>query len=445
MGDLRFDRAAWPDPEGMMRDFLKAGIRTVLINEPYIRPGTRWLRELARLGFLAKDAGGRPALFEGPWRVPQYLFDFTHPGARRWWWEKLRPLFDSGVAGWWCDLGEPQDHPAGLDHHAGPAEQVRNGFTYEWNRAIYEGQRAVSNLRVYQLSRSGCAGLQKFGAGVWTHDVAGNFKRLAWHFHVGQNVGLSGIPYWGLDVGGFEKHGSLNPEWYVRSFQFAAFCPNFRGHADHEPREPWAFGDEAERICREFAELRMRLIPYVVSLSWDAHERGLPYLRPVFLELPDDPAAWEMPDQFMFGPSLLVAPVAEGRNARRAVRLPAGRWWDFWTGRPTDGPAALDVVVPLDRVPIYVRDGSILPLVAPMRHAFEKIWDPVTLRVYGEGSFTLIEEDGLTYDYERGIVTRTEIVSRRRAGKVEVEISDPRGPYPVPANRRWIVERFEGR
>ncbi|MCC6747556.1 MAG: glycoside hydrolase family 31 protein [Deltaproteobacteria bacterium] len=448
LGALRFDRrpGRFPTPEKMIAAFQNVGVRTVVINEPYVRPDVAPYRELDRLRYFGRDRGGKTLLLVGPWNLQLALLDFTSPGARRHVWERLvAPLLAAGVAGFWIDLGEPEVHPPEMQHAGGPAAQVHNRYNASWAQAYYEGQRKThGDRRVYLLARSAAAGMARFGAGVWTGDTAPRFDTLRWHFSEGQQMGLGGPPYWGSDIGGFYKHAPrLDGPLYARWFQLGALSPNFRAHGDHQPREPWGFGPRVLRLARRFLALRYRLLPYLYALARQAHERGLPYLRPVALEFPDEAGAFTFDDAFLLGPSLLAFPVAGADRARRAIRLPSGHWYDYATGARHEGPTLLHERVPLERLPLFVRGGTLL-LEGEERHSTgEARWTRLTAHLYPAAAATasyeaeLYEDDGTSYAYERGEYAKTPFSVSQAPGELRVTLRPGSGRFPErPLSRR---------
>src|SRR5206468_2219301 len=225
----------------------------------------------------------------------------------------------------------------------------------------------------FLLCRSGAAGMQRFGASCWSGDVNNDFPTLEAQIPLGLSTGLSGVSYWGTDVGGFFHPVPETGELYARWFQLGAFSPIFRSHGwVWREHVPWAHGPEVEAICRRFAELRYRLLPYTYTLAWQAHTLGLPLMRPLVLNYPNDPRTWALDHEYLWGDDLLVAPVTREGASAWPVYLPSGRWFDFWTGSRYEGPGGVTLAAPLERLPLLVRGGAILPLGPVVQHTGER-------------------------------------------------------------------------
>jgi alpha-glucosidase (family GH31 glycosyl hydrolase) len=334
-------------------------------------------------------------------------------------WQQHLPVEEAGVDGWWPDEG---------DRLSVYARSQRN-------RLYWDGPRSVHpERRPFALNRNGYAGLQRYGW-LWSGDIESSWAALAAQVRNGINTGLSGIPYWGTDTGGFSPTRELTPELYVRWFQFSAFCPLFRSHGRAwKLRLPWGWDTgnpgplegaerlgpnwppqhelhdpQVEEICREYLNLRYRLLPYLYSSVAQAHVSGLPLIRPLWLAHPTDRRALTCDDQYLFGDSFLVAPILQAGARTRTVYLPAGLWWDYWTNVSTQASGAESSrAVDLKTLPLYVRAGSVVPLGPLRQYAAQPVDEPLTLRVYpgADGSFALYEDDGESFRCEQGDFTR---------------------------------------
>jgi alpha-D-xyloside xylohydrolase len=268
--------------------------------------------------------------------------------------------------------------PASLNFAAGPGLEVANLYPREHARAFYEGMAGRGEEEVLMLCRSAWAGSQRYGAAVWSGDIPSTFESLRVQVRAGLNMAMSGIPWWTTDIGGFAKGDPDDPEFrelLVRWFEFGAFCPLFRLHGDRVPNmamgagmtggpnEIWSFGDDVYQILRDYIRLRERLRPYLHTHAKDVSRKGLPIMRPLLIEFPQDQRSWEVDDQFMFGADLLVAPVLEEGARKRTVYLPAGaRWTNAWTGQAVPSATVITTPAPLEQIPLFVRDGASLPL-----------------------------------------------------------------------------------
>ncbi len=449
-----WDPERFPDPAGLVGDLGRQGFRVVTIIDPGVKadPDYAVYREGLERDYFIRDAAG--AVAHGyVWPDDSVFADFARPEVRAWWGDQQQALTGPGVRGVWNDMNEPVlfDRPfsqggGGIgtlpeDAPQGPADEptthaeVHNLFGYHMARASYEGlRRQLGDERPFTLTRSGYAGIQRWSA-CWMGDNHSWWEHLEMALPQLCNMGLSGVPLVGVDIGGFGDHCS--GELLARWMQLGSLLPFCRNHtaAGTARQEPWAFGSEVETIYRNYARLRYRLLPYLYSLAWEAARTGAPILRPVLYHFPDDPATVHLQDQVMLGPALLAAPVVRPGQTRRAVYLPAGEWYDWRTGEKLAGPAHLIAEAPLDHMPLYARAGSVIPLGPAQQYVDEKALDPLTLLVFpGEGEFALYEDDGRTFAYERGEWRVTRYVVRRRDNQLLVSASRE-GRYQPPARQ----------
>jgi len=345
-----------------------------------------------------------------------HYYDPHNPGARALYWQLMRDqIFDKGVDAWWLDASEPEVDmrsyrrvPTG----AGLGARVLNAFPLMHTLGVSQGQRAAApNKRVFLLTRSAYAGQQRTGAATWSGDITASWEVFAHQIPAGLNFCLSGIPYWTTDIGAFFVNypgGNANPEYrelFTRWFEWGSFCPIFRVHGTSTAKEMWRFGPETEQTLLQYDNLRYRLMPYTYSQAWQVTHHGATLMRALVFDFPTDRAARESRDEFLFGPSLLVCPVTQPGATTRRVYLPAGTsWTDFWTGQPVKGGQTVAAPAPIDRMPLYVKAGAIVPLGPYLQYAGEKPADPIELRIYrgADGAFTLYEDEGDNTNYERG-------------------------------------------
>ncbi len=381
-GDWKFDPDEWPDPAAMVAELEQLGIKLMVSIWPTVNPASENYAEMSELGYLAANERGL-SLQLAIWdrgstaRVPMAFYDATNPRARDYIWSKVRDNYlKYGIRTWWLDACEPElvpDQPDNLRYHIGPSLEVGNAYPMLHARGFYEGMLAEGEDEIVLLCRSAWAGSQRYGALVWSGDIDSTFEDLRRQIPAGLNIGLSGIPWWTTDIGGFKGGDITSPyfrELIVRWFQFGVFCPVFRLHGIRQPgtlvgseqtgaaNEVWAFGDTEYEIIRHLMFLRERLRPYVMEQMKVAHETGLPPMRPLFLNFPADPACWEIEDQFMFGDDILVAPVTTEGAREREVYLPPGSWRDAWTGEQVEGGRRVTAPAPLELIPVYVRGNA---------------------------------------------------------------------------------------
>jgi alpha-glucosidase (family GH31 glycosyl hydrolase) len=442
VGHLEFQPELWPKSEALLQEMRAQHFEIITHEYPVLHEESPLFAEASARGFLLESGYERGTGGVANYRQGQRHLDFSNPAVRAWWWAAHRELVNAGVAAWWLDGGEGP--PADAKLAGGDGTLLHNIYDRLRHQAFAEGEAAARpDQRVFLLCRSGAAGMQRFGASTWSGDVNNDFPTLEAQVPLGLNTGLSGVPYWGTDVGGFFHPVRETPELYARWFQLGAFSPIFRSHGwVWREHVPWAHGPEVEAICRQYAELRYRLLPYTYTLAWQAHTQGLPLMRPLVLNYPDDPRTWTLDHEYLWGDDLLVAPVTREGATAWPVYLPAGRWFDFWTGEPHAGPGGLTVAAPLDRMPLLVRTGAILPLGPVVQHTGERPLDELTLQIYPEATsrFELYEDDGRTNAYLRGQYALTPITCEASPGRVTVRIDPPTGDRSmVPASRRYLI------
>ena len=373
-------------------------------------------------------------------------------------WDAHRKDFALGIDGWWPDEGDPLDATSRLTR----------------NRMYYEApQIDRPNDRPFALHRNGHAGMQRYASFLWSGDVNSTWETLRTHVPTAINTCLSGIPLWGTDTGGFIPTREFTGELFVRWFQFSAFCPLFRSHGrDWKLRLPWGWntGDfgtpevtnngevanpdpselhnaAVEPICKKYLELRYRMLPYLYSAVREGHETGLPILRALWLHYPDDAAAVQRGDQYLWGRDILVAPVTEKGATLRKVYLPQGDWFDFWTEERTAGGRELSRDVDLATIPLYVRAGSLIPLGPVKQYTSEKVDEPMTMVVYpgADATYSLYEDDGVSFAYRRGEFTKLEFhwtdADRRLTLRLAPGSNSTGAPNHklLPARRKLVV------
>lgn len=434
MGDLAWDTTAWPTHRKLVDDLLADGIKTVLITEPYIvQPSTGFVQAAGK-GFLATDSTGKPFLLERWWSCrgcAAALLDMTNPDARLWWWSRHPAAFGTSVAGIWTDLGEPERHPREMRHYLGMAESIHNVYNLLWAQTIFDGFNTLRpGKRVLNLTRSGFAGIQRYGVLTWSGDVARSFGGLSVQLPMLLNMGMSGIAYHGSDLGGYARMRTT-PELYIRWMQFGTFSPTARAHGAGEnvhgyPTEPWMFGPEAERISREYIRLRYALLPYIYTLARENFVAGMPLARPLFFADPSDTRLLNDASSYLWGDAFLVSPVVEPGAREKTVYFPRGKWIDFWTDEVVTGGDSIRVSAPLDRMPLFVRAGSIIPMAPVMSHTDERQVDTLIIRVYPTtataDSFALYEDDGESLDYQHGAFALTTLSQTRIYGGKDAEL-----------------------
>ena len=455
-------------------------------------PQTKQFSELKRMGLLLPietwPQSGISHIWPPRMDYPSgvKVYDAFSPVARDIYWKHLKKLFDYGTDAWWMDSTDPDFfNPRESDYQhkvtGGTWRSLRNAFPLETVRGVYEKQRKTSDQkRVFIMTRSAFAGQQHYGSNMWSGDVASSWDMLRKQVPAGLSFSLTGNPNFNTDIGGFfcgsyntKGSGSApqNPQFqelYVRWMQYGLFCPVFRSHGADAPREIWQFGKKGEPVydaIEAMIRLRYRLIPYLYSTAWQVTSANQSYLRPLFSDFAADKKVWSMGDEFLCGPSILAAPILDPQyteeqvikedamtgwdkkevksgevkseevnwaEAKSAVKyLPKGTlWYDFWTNKRYTGGQTVTIETALNRVPIFLRAGSILPLGPEMQYVGEKAWDNLELRLYpgADGSFTLYEDEGDNYNYERGVYSTITFEWNDRSRTLT--IAPRQGEYP---------------
>jgi alpha-D-xyloside xylohydrolase len=435
-GSHEFDPARFPDPDAWIRAIHELHAHVMISVWGKFYPGTASFTAMREHGYLYErnlSEGTRDWLGE-----PYTFYDAFNPGARRLFWEQIdAALFRRGIDAWWMDATEPDIRPTPtLDGQRdyvnptalGPGAFVLNAYSLLNSAGVYEGQRAAApDQRVFILTRSAFAGQQRYAAATWSGDSSSTWTAMRKQIPAGLGFSVSGLPYWTMDIGGFsvpvrfsdkdakpadvEEWRELNTRW----FEFGAFVPLLRVHGQFPYREMWEFGGDSSPAYRaelKFDRLRYRLLPYLYSLAAAVTHENATMMRPLVMDFTGDLRARDIGDQYMFGPALLVNPVTEYHARSRRVYLPGSDpWIDLWTGKAMAAGQYIEADAPFDSIPIYVRAGSIVPLGPELQYTSEKAPDPITLLVYTgrSGSFSLYEDDGVSYAYETGSYSRIRI------------------------------------
>ena len=411
-GSHVMDPTRYPDPKAILDQFHAANIHGMISIWPVFQDKNNPnFNELNAAGFLLDKGGSSGYQF----------FDSYDPEAQKMFWRQQNDQLVSkyGWDGIWADNTEPQDYPAGTINRAtantalGKMALVVNAFPLGHSKALYEGWRSTGQKgkRIYVLTRSAFAGQQRYGTTMWSGDIDCNFATYAKQIPAGLNFMAAGIPYWTTDIGGYWGHPgrvdwttAASNEMFTRWFQFGTFSPIFRIHGGGSRElygDQWTAATKANLL--KFDNLRYRLMPYIYSLAWKVTNEGYTIMRPLVFDYQNDSSLFDIKDQFLFGPALMVNPVTAAGVTSRSVTLPAGTWYDFWTGATKAGGAKVTMDAPTSSIPLLVKAGSILPM-GPMIQYADESTDPLEIRIYkgADGSFTLYDDAGDSYDYETG-------------------------------------------
>jgi alpha-glucosidase (family GH31 glycosyl hydrolase) len=432
-GEYTWNAKAFPDPKKTIQELHDEHFKVVL---HIVVEGRRVAGKVSDPCTAAPLPSGRRP--DGSWPDDRQVSCY---------WPAHKPLFDLGVDGWWPDQGD------GLDSASRLAR----------NRMYFEGHQMYRpNERVFALHRNGFAGMQRFASFLWSGDVQCLWETLKTHVPIAVNTGLSGIPFWGTDIGGFVPTPEFTGELYIRWFQFAAFNPLFRSHGRNwRLRLPWGWntGDfgfnetptykpdpselhnaAIEPICKKYLELRYRMMPYLYSAVKESCETGLPIIRAMWLHYADDPAAVSRGDQYLYGRDVLVAPVVEKGATSRTLYLPKGAWYDFWNREKLEGGREITRKVDLETVPVYVRAGAVIPMGPVKQYTAEKVDGPLEIWVHpgADGAFSLYEDDGTTFDFRKGEFMRMNIAWNDRQRRLSVRLANG-SKMLAPAKRNIVV------
>jgi alpha-D-xyloside xylohydrolase len=395
-GSYEWEESAYPNPAELLKGLHAQNVKFMI--SVWCNPHGETLKDLQANQSMAGD-----------W------IDVFSPKAREIRWKHLNQAFYSiGTDAWWGDASEPGDPGTdllGKKISLGLGDQFTSAYPLFASLSIYEGQRKTApSKRVCILTRSAFPGQQRYGAAAWSGDINGTWQTFKRQIPAGLNFCLTGLPYWTTDCGGFfhprDQYQSADyNELLTRWFQWSAFCPVFRIHGYQTETEMWKWLPATQKILLDYDRLRYRLMPYIYTMGARVTFSGDTLMRALGMDFPGDPKAWNSPDEYLFGPAILVSPVTEPKAEYRQVYLPAGSpWINFWSGQSENGGLEIKADAPLHTLPLFVRAGSILPLGPELQYASEKPADPIELRIYpgADGAFSLYEDEGDNYNYERG-------------------------------------------
>lgn len=381
-GDFRFDYDYFPKPEEMTRELSDMGTELMVSVWPTIEFESENYKEMLEKGYLIRNDRGPSNHTE--FVHPGVYYDTTNPNARKFVWEKCKKnYYDKGIRLFWLDEAEPEYLLYDYDNHRyyeGNCAEVGNVYPVDYARGFYEGLKGEGEREIISLVRCAWAGSAKYGALVWSGDIMPTFEALKDQVRAGLNMAIAGIPWWTTDIGGFDSGDPADDDYkelVARWFEYATFCPVLRLHGYRMPYIPatgttgggqcftggdneiWSYGEEAFEIMKDHILLRERLKPYLIKIMDEAHTGGTPPMRPMFYEYPDDPTCWELDDQYMFGPDLLICPIMELGQRQRKVYLPKGHvWQNAYTKEEIDGGVSVIVDAPIENIPVFIRKGA---------------------------------------------------------------------------------------
>ncbi|MCD6509005.1 MAG: glycoside hydrolase family 31 protein, partial [Thermoprotei archaeon] len=376
--NFEWNTKAFPDPEDMLKKLRKLGFKVCLWEQPYVPKGTKMYEEGIKGGYFLKDEEGNVIHIVDFTLNEVAIVDFTNPEARRWYKDKHLKLFKMGVSVFKCDMGEAVPEGA-VFYNGKKGIEMHNLYPLYYQGAVFEAAEEYfgkGNALVW--GRSGCTGIQRYPV-QWSGDSHTTFEDMACVLRGGLSYSMSGVPFWSHDIGGFQG-SKPSPTLYVRWAQWGLLSSHARCHGT-TPREPWEYGENALKIFRKFAYLRYSLLPYIYSCAYESARSGLPLVRPLILEYENDPNVRKIDLEYLFGPNLLVIPVFN-EEGYVEYYLPLGTWLNWWDRGLVQGGVWRREKVPLDRIPLFVRENSLIPRINPMNYVGERRVKEVRLEVF---------------------------------------------------------------
>ncbi len=444
--DFQWDRRQFPNPKAMIATLKAQGYKVSLWETSLVNPNVgQFFDKAAARGYFMKMPDGSPALVHYSSRGPSAVVDFSNPKAAEWWKQQHKYLVDMGIDAFKLDISSELSNAKLARFYNGKRVKEMRILHKLWNlRTVYEATKDYTHRRGYIFSSIAAPGSQRFPV-HWSGDYKNDFEGIQGKIRSSQNMGLSGFAYYSPD---FPSRRNLTDSvLFVRWAEYGLLNPVCQDWCNL----PWNFGKQAEEIFRFYDNLHYRLIPYFYSYAWKAHETGVPIVRALVLEYPYDPNVYSQGLEFLLGQEFLVAPICANSKfdttySTRSVYLPKGNWIDYWTGRVYKGHATISVKAALDKIPLFVKAGAIIPMGPVMQYVEQKPVNPLTLDIYPwkTSSFTLYEDDGITYAYENGAFARTTFVCSQQPNHLVVEIGPSRGHFKGQLKKRTYILKLNG-
>ena len=432
-----WNKDRFPNPGKMLKDLSSEGFKVVCIVDPGVKADTTNYppaKEGLEKDLFVKYPDG--VVYEGEvWPSWAYFPDFTKKETRDWWGEKNAALLEQGISGIWNDMNEPSAWGQAIpdivqfndEGYGATMKKIHNVYALEEARATFDGiKKAFPQSRPFILTRAGFAGIQRYAA-VWTGDNIATEEHLKLACVMPQGMGISGITFCGTDVGGFV--GNPTPDLYTRWMQLGAFTPFFRQHSviNEKDKEPWAFGEQVERWVKNIITLRYEMLPFFYTEFYNASKTGLPVMRPMFLDFQNDEQCYytDAQYQFMIGNNLLVAPVLSENESFKKLYLPNGKWLDWWSSKVYEGNQWIIVEAPMDKIPLFIREGGIIPLQEKQNYVGEKNISQLEFKIFpAENSeYDLYSDDGISTNYQKGEFALTKLNVQKTGGSIKISIN----------------------
>ncbi|MCS6990709.1 MAG: DUF5110 domain-containing protein [Chitinophagales bacterium] len=454
----------WPDPAGMIANFARQGIHTVLITEPFVVKNS--VNYAASLPYQAVDSTGHPILLTDFYFGHAGLLDLFRNDAQQWFLNFYDKQIQNGVAGWWGDLGEPEKHPSNLYHNLQDlgftrlfsADEVHNLYGHWWSRMLYEFYHTkYPHTRLFHLNRAGYAGSQRYSVFPWSGDVSRSWSGLRAQLPILLSLSLCGIPFIHADAGGFAM-GDYDPELFTRWVQFAVFTPVLRPHGTaleelvptvkSIPSEPVFYSEPYKSVLRKYYELRYALLPYLYHLCYQHMQHGDPIMRPLCYASFDDSTASSIADQYFFGDAILVAPVLQAGTQQRRLYLPKGSWYPLFSSEAVEGEKWINPSLSISDFPVYIRAGSFLPMAFPMKNTSSYHANKLMIDYYFDDGFSsceLYQDDGRTnLSWENRQYRLFRFQASPLDGQLHITIEDDGGAYVGMSDTMWFTLRIYG-
>jgi len=452
MGNLEFFKDSFPTPKDMISDFAKKGVKTVLVTEPFILTTSKRWNEVSAKGLLATDSLGNPFTYDFYFGNTG-LLDIYKQESKEWFWSIYKKYTEMGIGGWWGDLGEPEVHPSQAKHAVGTADEVHNIYGHDWTKLIFDGyQRDFPEKRPFILMRAGYSGSQKYGMIPWTGDVSRSWGGLKPQMEISLQMGLQGIAYMHSDLGGFAGGEEFNPELYTRWLQYGVFQPIYRPHAqEHIASEPVFHDEKTKSLARKSINLRYSLLPYNYTIAFENSKTGVPLMRPLFFEEPQNDSLFDVSQTYLWGDNFLVSPVVSAGVKKKEVYFPKDHlWYDFFTEKSYKGGQKHSIEVQEEHIPVFVKAGSFIPMVEPVQST--KYYDTKNLDIHYYSDTNSYNSSGYVY-HDDGITPNAfekemyEILNFNSSGTIRnllIEFSSECGSNYSATNRNvnFIIHKL---
>jgi len=449
MGNLDWDFSRFPNPEAMMSDLKNQGVKTILITEPYFTLNSTNYSFANDQGYFAKQANGQSYVINGFWAGNAALLDLFHPDVPQWFNQFYTDRTNEGVTGWWTDLGEPETHPSDMFHYGGKtASEIHNVYGLQWNKIVYDNWISeFQDKRLFNLTRSGFAGMQRYSTFPWSGDVQRSFGGLRVQIPIMLSLGLNGIPYMHSDIGGFTGGGN-DDELFVRWVQMGIFSPVFRIHGAGIETSPTAYSTQAQDITRKYIKWRYKLLPYNYTLAYQASTYGLPFARTMDFYDPTNESLQNINNQYYWGENLIIAPIVFEGQSQREVILPKGVWISYHNLQNYQGPGSYYMPAPLEDIPVLVKAGSFIPTVNGLQNTDEYTSQNLVVQYFPDRSqtenrYTLFDDDKTNpnslADNEFALIN---FEGQYHNDEIQIQMSNGGAGYPEMPERNIVFEIF---